>query len=98
VLFTKLYHSNGGDGIVAHIRCYGNVFNKSLHSNEHLQIVLLRDGPDRERSLFLLLLWSVTDVHNMWEVSMEGSHTCLSAGLAGNWCAVTTYSSFSVVH
>jgi hypothetical protein len=38
------------------------------------RLVLLRDGRNREGSLFLLLRWSVTDVRNMWEVPMEGSH------------------------
>jgi hypothetical protein len=30
------------------------------------RLVLLRDGPNRERSLFVFLLWSVTDIRNMW--------------------------------
>jgi hypothetical protein len=37
------------------------------------RFVLLRVGPKIERSLFLLLLWSVIDIRNMWEVPMQGS-------------------------
>jgi hypothetical protein len=43
------------------------------------RLVPLRDRPNREHSLFLLLRWSVTDVCNMWEVPMEGSHTFFEA-------------------
>jgi hypothetical protein len=31
--------------------------------------------PHRERSVFILLRWSVIDVRNMCQVPMEGSHT-----------------------
>jgi hypothetical protein len=39
------------------------------------RLVLLRVGPNRECSVFILLRWLIIDVRNMWEVSMEGSHT-----------------------
>jgi hypothetical protein len=42
----------------------------------HLQVLVgmeIRAGPNRERCVFILLLWSVIDVRNMWVVSVQGS-------------------------
>jgi hypothetical protein len=37
----------------------------------------LEKGPNTESSVFILLCWSVIDVRNMSEISMEGPHNSL---------------------
>jgi hypothetical protein len=54
-------------------RAVGSLYVVSYDSTNTCRLVLLRNGLSRERSLFLLLRWSVIGVSSMWEVLMEGS-------------------------